>query len=166
MLVATTKTLDVGEPGTIFLGGDQAGEGPRRGSWHSRSASWPRCPQCSFPPGLHSSAAAQSDLRVPCWRCCGWKEQRGRAQCKPASSLPGWTLPRPQTGPANPARLPGASLSQQDEATNTQIAHRAGVSAFALSIGFKAPILPCCQNMSLSFFPTVVGWTLLAGIHH
>ena len=115
---------------------------------------------------LHSSAAAQSDLRVPCWRCCGWKEQRGRAQCKPASSLPGWTLPRPQTGPANPARLPGASLSQQDEATNTQIAHRAGVSAFALSIGFKAPILPCCQNMSLSFFPTVVGWTLLAGIHH
>lgn len=80
-----------------------------------------------------------------------------------ASSLRGWPFPRPQARPANPARLPGASLSPQDEATNTQRVHRAGVSAFTLSIGFKAPILLCCQNTSLSFFfhwgwPLCVGW--------
>lgn len=64
-------------------------------------------------------------------------------------SLPGWPLPVPQAGPANPVRLPGASLSAQDAATYTQIVHRAGALAFALSIGFKAPILLCCQNIRL-----------------
>lgn len=119
---------------------------------HSHSASWPRCPQCSSPPGPHSSAASRSDLRVPCWRCCGWKEQGGGPQYKLlASSLPGWPTPGPKQDLPTQPDFQELAYPHRIKPLTSQTVCGAGVPDLTLSIGFKASIWLCCQSTNLLF---------------
>lgn len=126
-------------------------EGPGRRAGHSRSASWPQCPQCFSPPGPHSSAAVQSGLRVPCWRCCRQKEQRCGTQCNlyPPTSHAGPILGPKQDLPTQPDFQELACLYRM-KPLNTNRGQGKGASP-PLSIGFKAPILSCCQSTRFLF---------------
>lgn len=156
--------------GRSLLGEDQDAEGPDGESWvltlcilasvstmflSTWSAFFCSC-------SIRSESSLLEMLRM---------EGTGRWSSVQAPSFrpPGLAHPRPQAGPANSVRLPGASLSPQDKATNTINSAWAGVPNLTLSIGFRASIRSSCQSMNLLFMfffsPSGVGLFVLADFH-